>query len=247
MFFARGYSDRQIYEELSRYRFVPRKDLSMLLKKFDPPLSSQMHVLSSYLKQMQSKPVLERPQEFKHLWFIDDTFIEMICFTFLSKSQKENQSDFILISENIKYEFKLCVIYGIDLTGAQSILFVAVSRENSYKHALSLLEKYEEAGFKAPEHVLCDSEMMIDACSQKYGKSKHFTMCKYAMLRKLKEILLCRISAKQAKTLVRKCNSIIASNESLADRVERSLSSKKVSNTLFQRSFNELYVTLSSD
>jgi hypothetical protein len=53
--------------------------------------------------------------------------------------------------------FYMCVFYGIDLQGAQTILFVTVSLENTYKHLLSMLEKYEEAGFVAPEHVLADN------------------------------------------------------------------------------------------
>jgi hypothetical protein len=45
-----------------------------------------------------------------------------------------------------------------------------VSKEGSYKHLLSILEKYVEAGFKPPEVVLAQNQQIIDAFKQKFGQ-----------------------------------------------------------------------------
>ena len=71
-------------------------------------------------------------------------------------------------------DWYLVVFYGIDLLGSQCVLFVSISKESSYKHMLSILEKYVEAGFKPPEVVLAQNQQLIDAFKQKFGQQVNF-------------------------------------------------------------------------
>lgn len=88
LWFIRGWSEQQVYEDLGRNRFLPQKELSNVLNQYSPPQASQLDELRNFLKSKQT----EEPaaQEFKHMWFVDDTYMEMVSFTFLGKTQKQS-------------------------------------------------------------------------------------------------------------------------------------------------------------
>ena len=93
-----------------------------------------------------------------------------------------------MVDTSFNQGYFLCVFYGMDQIGAQTVMFVTVSKEVTYKHYLCILEKYEEAGFRPPEHVLADSQSVIDAFRQKYGsKAIQYELCKYKLLKDLKQ------------------------------------------------------------
>jgi hypothetical protein len=44
--------------------------------------------------------------------------MEMVCFTFISNFQKNNQSDFLMVDSVQMQDWYLVVFYGIDLLGS---------------------------------------------------------------------------------------------------------------------------------
>ena len=153
-----------------------------------------------------------------------------------------------MVCSSFNRGFHLSVFYGLDMAGSQTILFATVSRETSYKHTLSILEKYEEAGFHAPEHVLANSQEVLDAFSQKFGKAVTLELCKYSLLKSVKDELKEKQSLKHARTLVRKCNRILVSHEPDRQRVARLIGGeRKKEISFFAAQFNEFYIGLTSE
>lgn len=113
----------------------------------------------------------EKRRHFKHLWHSYDSFQNLLAFTWTSKKQLARQSDFLLfnISEMEDSNFSLILILGLDIAGQLSVLFVAITPHISPTILLSVIEKFQEAGFsQTPKVVLSNNTDVFQAIKSKF-------------------------------------------------------------------------------
>lgn len=89
---------------------------------------------------------------------------------------------------------------------------------------------------------------MLDAFSQKYGKAVSLELCKYTLLKNVKDEVKEKQSLKVARALMRKCNRILISHEPDRLRVSRlTAGERKKEISFFAAQFNEFYISLTSE